>query len=436
MTTNHEFERQLSAWLRDDSASRVPEHLEQVLVHTIATRQRRWWSSPRRWLPMDLTAPRVWALRPASLRTIVVLAIVALLVAAVVAIVVGSRRPLPPPYGLAVNGELITSADGDIFLVDRSTGQNRPLITGSTFDFGPIFSRDGTRFAFLRGAPTPCGKSDCGLILVVANADGSGLKEITPGEPGLDAMDWSPDGRRIAFLSSSADKPGHDLNLVNVDGTGLTTLATGRPVNSISWLPPDGREIVFRGEHLLDSDPPVGIFAVRPEDGALRQVSTRPAVDADDYQDIGIAPDGTRLVYRETGLRQLFQIHVLDLHTDADRVIPGPADDPAQTGAVWSPDGRTLLYLRFIADNDTVNIFQLVVAPADGSTTGIPLGPRAPLGQDGPTINNSGFSPDGTTVFANYDAEKVARLLPVDGTPGVVIARGELAFPAYQRLAP
>ena len=79
---------------------------------------------------------------------------------------------------------------------------------------------------------------------------------------------------------------------------------------------------------------------------------------------------------------------------------------------------------------------QIVIAPVDGSSTGIALGPHGPLGPDGPTINNYGFAPDGTAVFANYDAEKVARLLPVDGSPGVLIARGDLALVAYQRLAP
>ena len=44
MTTNDEFERQLAGWLVDDSGHRVPEHLGEVLLHTVATRQRPWWS--------------------------------------------------------------------------------------------------------------------------------------------------------------------------------------------------------------------------------------------------------------------------------------------------------------------------------------------------------------------------------------------------------
>jgi hypothetical protein len=34
--------------------------------------------------------------------------------------------------------------------------------------------------SFLRGAPADCGQPDCGLILMVANADGTGIRALTP----------------------------------------------------------------------------------------------------------------------------------------------------------------------------------------------------------------------------------------------------------------
>ena len=74
--------------------------------------------------------------------------------------------------------------------------------------------------------------------------------------------------------------------------------------------------------------------------------------------------------------------------------------------------------------------------PVDGSSTGIELSPTAPNGQDGPTINNYMWSPDGTAILANYDAEKVSRLLPIDGSAPTTLVQGELALPGYQRLAP
>ena len=53
---------------------------------------------------MDLSARRSMFGRPASLRPIGLLLLVALLIAVVVALAVGSYRPLPAPFGLARNG--------------------------------------------------------------------------------------------------------------------------------------------------------------------------------------------------------------------------------------------------------------------------------------------------------------------------------------------
>ena len=54
MTTNDAFERNLSIWLHEDAEYHVPEHLEEVLQRTEATRQRPAWSSLERWLAVFL----------------------------------------------------------------------------------------------------------------------------------------------------------------------------------------------------------------------------------------------------------------------------------------------------------------------------------------------------------------------------------------------
>jgi hypothetical protein len=421
--------RAISEWLDEFSAHRVPDHLDAVLRQTQARRQRPAWSIPERWLPMDLTS-RASTLASPRLGRGLLIALLLLAIVGIAIVAIGSRQHrVPPPFGPARNGLLLAGADGDISSLDPVTYASSPLIAGPTFDFGPTFSRDGTKFMFLRGAPNDCGKPDCGLILVVANADGTGVRELTGGLPGLDWSDWSANGTQIAILAQAADGNGHVIDLVNVDGSGLRTLDVGRPAHEISWLPPDGGQIVFRGEQLASSDPAPGIFAVRPDGSGLRTLSTRPAVDANDYQDVAVSPDGSLVAYRYDGPDK-FSVRVLDLQTGTELALPQPPDT-AQFGGPFSPDGRSLLLIRAYPDRTV----QLVVVPADGSGTGVALGPRAPLG-DGPTINNHVWSADGTAVIANYDAEKVDRLVPLDGSPPAVLARGEVAFGAYQRLAP
>jgi WD40 repeat protein len=426
MTLNDGFDRTVSVWLDEQAGRGAPDYLGEVLAQTTRSRQRPAWSSLERWLPVQTTLRLTPIPRMAG-----VLALVLLTLALVAAgLFVASRPRLPAPFGPARNGTLMSSHDGDIFAVDPITAKQTPLITGSPFDFGATFSRDGTKFIFLRGAPTVCSRPDCGLILMVANADGSGVRALTPGLPFLDWQDWSPDGTQVAIAAAAPDGNGHVIDVVNVDGSGMHTLDVGRPAHELSWLPPDGKEIVFRGEHLLASDPPSGIFAVRPDGTGLHPISIKPPTDPNDYQAIAVSPDGLYVAY-QAAAPALFQIRILTIRTGEERVLPQPPKT-AQLGGVFSPDGRMIAYLRA----DTDNLVRMVVAPVDASGTGIALGPRAPFGPDGPTINNYSWSPDGTAVIANYDGDKTARLLPIDGSAPTELAHGELALPAYQRLAP
>jgi WD40 repeat protein len=428
MTTNDRFELAMSDWLHEDAARRVADHLDEVLRLTRAERQRPAWSSLERWLPMDTTfRPRFFNLPQAGRLVLLAALVIALL--GLLVFTIGSRQQrLPPPFGPARNGQLLSGADGDIYAIDPVTAKRTAVISGSEFDFGAMFSRDGTRFTFVRGAPSDCGKPDCGLILMVANADGSGVHALTAGTPGLDWQDWSPNGTQIAILAQVPGVTGHVIQVVNVDGSGNKTLDVGRPAHEISWMPPDGGEILFRGEQLSPTDPPPGILAVRLDDQRVRPISTRPATDANDYQNVAVSPDGSLVTY-SAGER--YQVHILSLQNGNDRVLPQP-DRDAQFGAVFSPDGRMVAYVRFYPNNTE----QMVVAPTDGSGTGVAVGPRVPFVQGGEAINNYTWSPDGTAILANYDADKTARLLPIDGSPAVDLIHGEMALPGYQRLAP
>jgi Tol biopolymer transport system component len=350
-----------------------------------------------------------------------------ILAIAAAALWIGTRPRLPNPFGPARNGAMVSSHDGDIYALDAVTHAERLIVAGTTFDFGPGFSRDGTMMSFLRGSGTA--GDDHGLSLAVANADGSAVRELTPQIQGLDWLDWSPDSRQIVFLSRKTAKAPGVINIVNVDGSGQTTLDVGRPAHFVSWLPPLGREIVFRGEQDTPMEPPPGIWAVHPDGTGLRQLSSRPPVDRFDYMSPAMAPDGSRVSY--TGSEKVARIHVLDLRTGVDTVLPDPDGFTPQWGfANFSPDGQRIGYLRSQPADDT---FQFVVAPADGSGLGTPLGPY--VAQPSGDVN-WGFTPDGSAVVVDYGAEGVVRLLPIDGSPGTVLSKGDLSFVDVQRLAP
>jgi Tol biopolymer transport system component len=433
MTTNERFDRRLSTWLAEDAAHRVPDHLDEVLVRTAATRQRPWWSSPERWLPMDTTVPLRRFNRPSLARVALVAVLAIALVGLLLAVAASRQRRLPDPFGVARNGAILMSHDGDIYDVDRVTHAARLLVGGPAMDFGPGFSRDGTKVMFLRGPandPAAVQGTDLGLILAVADADGSNIHELTPPVKGLDWSDWSPDSKQIAFLSHETEKGPGLINVINVDGTGRTTLDVGRPAHFISWLPPLGHEIVFRAGQVLPSDPGPGIWAVHPDGTGLRELTVRPAADADDYMTPAMSPDGSRVSYTSSG--PYAQIHVLDLVTGQDVVLPDPSGGYTNQfgSAYFSPDGRLIGYVRGFRDDKT---YQFVVAPSDGSGTGTPIGPRLrqPVGDV-----NYAWVPDGTALVIDYDLDGTVRLVPADGSAATTLGRGTMPFADMQRLAP
>ena len=434
MTTNESFDRRLSTWLERDAVGHVPDHLDEVLLRTAATRQRPWWSSPERWLPLDLTT-RANALTPPRIGRPIVIAILLVALLAAALIIVGTRRQVPPPFGLARDGAIVASHDGDIYKVDPATKAATLLIGGDPQDFAPVFSRDGLKLAFARGPADPNAPS--GLAIMVAEPDGSNVRQLTPFVDGLDWSEWSADSKQIAYLSTKVNTtpgltngPPHTINVVNVDGSGIRTLDVPGDAQFITWLPPDGREIVFRDAPAGPPDPRPRLLAIRPDGTGRRSLTFGAPENENDFMTPAIAPDGFRLTYTSNG--PISHIHVLDLRTRADVTLPDPTGGfTNQFGsAYFSPDGKSVGYLRGYPEDST---FQFVVAPVDGSTTGLPIGPRL---SDANLSVNYAFAPDGTAVVVDYDPDGTAWLLPVDGSPGTLLARGTSAFGDIQRLAP
>jgi Tol biopolymer transport system component len=85
-----------------------------------------------------------------------------------------------------------------------------------------------------------------GSQMFTVNVDGSGLSDLTPSGAWDAEPSWSPDGARLAFVSTRDNPSGtyqYDVFVADVDGSNvkrLTSIGAGAP----AWSP-DGRQIIF-----------------------------------------------------------------------------------------------------------------------------------------------------------------------------------------------
>ena len=137
----------------------------------------------------------------------------------------------------------------------------------------PAWSRDGKQLVFavqnFAAADPPNRRA-----LYVVNADGSGLRELTPWSLNAgDSPDWSPDGKLILFRTVSTANAHHgNLHTIRPDGTGLTKL-TDYPAPKVvltGSFSPDGKWITF--SRFTEGSYPA-VYAMRTNGKDLRRVS-------------------------------------------------------------------------------------------------------------------------------------------------------------------
>lgn len=282
---NEPMDRALADWLRDGPDRGPRDGLERALAATRQVPQRPGWAIPERWLPMQLTMQRAPAIRPVPLLATIVLLILALVAGA---ILIGSQRRLPEPFGPAGNGAIAFERDGDLFIADGLLGTSRMLVGGSDRDIAPAFSTQGDRIAFVREV----GKD---IQLMSVRPDGSDLKVLGT-FPSFDGFRWSPDGHRLLINYTATDITAFRLAVVNADGTGFRELDVGRAADWASWRP-DGHHIAFRGQ---SGD---GMSAAFVADGDGSNVRRLPMETSGltDFEGLAWSPDGKQLSFMSVG---------------------------------------------------------------------------------------------------------------------------------------
>jgi TolB protein len=207
-----------------------------------------------------------------------------------------------------------TSNAGRIYVLDLETGQ-RTLVgpTGTELNFTPAFSPDGNLLAFSRATGE-------GTDIFTYNvATQCCLQRLTVGRFSDNlSPTYSPDGRRIAFVS---DRPGlPQVYVMAPDGTGQELLApfdygaTGKS-NAPDWSP-DGLNIAFHRD--VAGSPQVFVMD-------LASRTPRQLTSEGRNEDPSWAPDGRHIAFisDRTGTRQVW---VVDIDTGRVRQVTRVGD--------------------------------------------------------------------------------------------------------------
>lgn len=415
MNAPDRIERRLPQLLDELAAARVPDYFDSMLEQTARTRQRPAWASLERWIPVDI-ASSVAPVRAVPWRPLAILAIVALLLAVMAAVFIGSQpTKLPPPFGLARNGSLLFADDsGVIHRYDPLTGTQTAIVSGPDRYSDPTSSRGGRQIAFVGGG-TPS-------EVFVAGIDGSSVRALSGTYFGPDAIDWSPDDRQLALVSRVGGVP--SVSIVEVDGSGARTLPLDLEVSVARYLA-DGR-LALIGSGAL--------YVVDADGTDLRMILPAP-----DFRGLGISPspDGRSLIYtRWNEPDELGTIHTVDIESAQDRLLPVEGFAPGvmeSNRSELSPDGTLILFDRFEQDGE-----HWAVVPAAGGKP-VDIGPEFP-DTTGGTFADASWSPDGAWVVAFYPTSaNEGELWLLDPTDPARAQRLTLPVdraPSWQRLAP
>jgi Tol biopolymer transport system component len=219
----------------------------------------------------------------------------------------------------------------------------------------------------------------CGGICLVS-ADGSGRTTVGNGPAADHAPVWSPDGRRLAFVS---DRQGDEaIYLMDADGGNVSRLTPiGLQAIDPSWSRTN--EIAFSGQSAAGDS---GIYVIAADGSGLREVYSNGDPRVLSAQAPAISPDGSKIAFTGSQNATITNQHP----TDGIYVIATDGTTPTRVATgdapAWSYDSRRLAFTA----PDSSNVPQLMVSNADGS------GARAVTAVDWCTQKTRpAWSPDG-----------------------------------------
>ncbi len=221
------------------------------------------------------------------------------------------------------------SGNFDIYTTNvNGTGATR-LTTNAGEDLLPAWSPDGTRIAFVS-------TRDGNYEIYTMNANGTGQVRITTNTADDVQPTWSPDATKIAFVSTR-DGNG-EIYTMNANGTGQARITTNTAAEGFPSWSPDGTRIAFQS----DRDGDFEIFTMNADGTGQTARTVNSFVD----QRPDWSPDSARIIF-DTNRHGNVELYTMNSDGSSQvRQTSNPGDDvaggfdPQNTGQLlWAYNG-------------------------------------------------------------------------------------------------
>jgi len=190
------------------------------------------------------------------------------------------------------------------------------------------------------------------------NPDGTALKQLTKNSVSDSNPSYSPDGKKIVFVSTRSGPGNPDVLVMNSDGTGQKNITNDPAQDETASFSPDGRKIVFVSDRKGNND----VFVMNSDGTGLTPLTTDPASDRDPT----FSPTGEEIAFSST--RGGGDPEVFVMSPDGTQQTPLTANDLFGDGKpTFSPDGQKIAFMSNRSGGGDFTDFDIFVMDASGA---------------------------------------------------------------------
>lgn len=306
----------------------------------------------------------------------------------------------------------------ELATLNLADGKIRKLLSGDQALLSPTHSPCGARIGYHADF-----EGDEDYDIFVADENGKNARKLTDGVADNEHPNFSPDGRKLAFVSNRKDDM-ENLYVVRSEGGRLRRLTNEQlPVADFAWSPDS--EMIAYGAGISDED---YFSIVNVRTGKTKKILSKRNAEYNITSDYGgrqiqWSADGRRLLF-VSNENDSYDIGELEISSRKRRWLVRSSND--KYSPQWSPDGSRLAYLEVQDPNLVIKVKEGGRTRIVSQKTGVSRSPHwLPDGSGLVYVNGSAIRPEEMFIVRSSRPKKLTKFL-VNDLPAHAFVRPKL----------